>query len=328
MIIALFVSAFAAEWSSHIPSCHHGSCEEVSGPVQPMCDAAGVCGEVPTEATPRTQYTSISHWSGSWVRQFDINKAHARAFVPNGKPPLVLLGDSIFESFLGTSGGAPHPDRADVPAVFEAKYGARFNALPLAISGDQTQHLLWRMPFEIPDWTRRRHDAIFLVLIGTNNIGNGHLPIPTAHGIESVVAWLINNTRGSVVVCGLLPRNDTQRLAKICPPRCNRRGEPFASFLPAIVMANSALWECAHAAGCALNDARVDFVTACGLPFLNHATVHRRRGSARRLPADDFADSPLNSSLMPDSLHPNARGHAILADCLFAHSNKLLHSHE
>ena len=59
----------------------------------------------------------------------------------------MLLGDSITEAWRGTSYGNPSERTAGVPAVLHQTLGKQFDASPLvlAISGDQTQHLLWRL---------------------------------------------------------------------------------------------------------------------------------------------------------------------------------------
>ena len=66
-------------------------------------------------------------------------------------------------------------------------------ALVLGLSGDQTQHVLWRLQEgdEFRPAARAGgepavgagNNYVVLVLIGTNNIGSGHLPGPAAEGV-------------------------------------------------------------------------------------------------------------------------------------------------
>jgi len=67
--------------------------------------------------------------------------------------------------------------------------------LVLAISGDETQHVLWRMhlgggqELGSPLNLRMANDTNLLVslLIGTNNLGNAkHSPLDTANGIYAI----------------------------------------------------------------------------------------------------------------------------------------------
>ena len=109
----------------------------------------------------------------------------AAAFAPR-KPPLVFVGDSITETWRGTSVGRPIARASGAPDVLREKFGDRWDPLALAISGDQTQHALWRLQHgELP-----RGNATFVLLIGTNNLGNGHLPGPTAEGVVAVAEAL------------------------------------------------------------------------------------------------------------------------------------------
>lgn len=137
------------------------------------------------------------------------------------KSPVVLIGDSITESWRGTSYGTPKARAKGVPEVLanSALAPPEHSSLVLAISGDQTQHLLWRLEQgELPYALAQRKDAVFVVLIGTNNIGNGHLPLPTSKGVLAVGEWLLTHTRGFLLLVHLLPRADGFRVSPTSPP--------------------------------------------------------------------------------------------------------------
>ena len=54
------------------------------------------------------------------------------------------------------------------PQVLEQKF-PDYSPLVLAISGDQTQHLLWRL--QNGEWPSSIPTATVVVMIGTNNLG-------------------------------------------------------------------------------------------------------------------------------------------------------------
>ena len=146
--------------------------------------------------------------------------------------PFILLGDSITESWVGTSYGTPSTRAAGVPKVLQElvqesqqqqqqQQKLPLDPLILGISGDQTQHLLWRLQngHLHPEYAEDP-DALFVVLIGTNNLGAGELPGPTADGIIAVLQYLLDHTQGNIIYLEVLPRGDDHRLPALCPPRC------------------------------------------------------------------------------------------------------------
>ncbi|KAH8095688.1 platelet-activating factor acetyltransferase [Aureococcus anophagefferens] len=169
-----------------------------------MCDADGTCHEQPAVPSPRTRWTIGTQGMREWFAFHQALANEAAAFAPR-KPPLVFVGDSITETWRGTSVGRPIARASGAPDVLREKFGDRWDPLALAISGDQTQHALWRLQHgELP-----RGNATFVLLIGTNNLGNGHLPGPTAEGVVAVAEALAR--RGRVVVAKIFPA--TTRIA-------------------------------------------------------------------------------------------------------------------
>mmetsp|Transcript_20210 Transcript_20210/g.26158 ORF Transcript_20210/g.26158 Transcript_20210/m.26158 type:complete len:414 (+) Transcript_20210:43-1284(+) len=355
-----FTSVITGE-EAYAVSCKQDSnkienCHEYQVQPQAMCDASGKCGEDSRMATVRTAYSAIKHRpKGSWLAQHELNKEKAADFVKselfskNEKPLLILLGDSIFESFLGTSMKMQVERAAGCPQVLRESFGQTFSTLPLAVSGDQTQHLLWRLPRELPQDIRKADNVIFLVLIGTNNLGVGLLPESTFQGIMTIISWLLTNTKGSILLLGILPRGDRWLLSRLCPPRCSSFGKnnkPFNSFLPAIHKVNQKLKSDQQKALSAISDAssRVEFIHHCGDRIFSPVEMKMRRrisrffagGAAREvhdneaLAAFEEQQSALLQhnpdvylNLMPDALHPNAAGHQALAECLL-NSSRLL----
>lgn len=202
-----------------------------------------------TIESPRTAWSSkragqIGRWY-DWQQQL---AAEAAAYEPSSpydaRARLVLLGDSITEAWRGTSYGEPRQASAEVPQVLRETLAKRWPApLVLAISGDQTQHLLWRLSHgEIAPALASDSRVLVVLLIGTNNLSYGHPPEEVADGIMAVAQRLLNATRGRLLVNTLFPRGDGARiLPGLCPPRCAKNGKPLRSFKPFIDRVNALL---------------------------------------------------------------------------------------
>ena len=218
----------------------------------PMCRSDGVCHENATSSSPRTRYSAKDKEAyHAWRSTHKANVAAADAFntVLTGRDPalvrdrpLVFLGDSIVETLAGNQYGQPVFRAKGCPETLAAFCDSHaFAPLVLGIAGDQAQHVLWRMDHgEVPLGRLREHPGVtFVVMVGTNNLGAGHLPVDAARGAFAVADWLLNNVKGTVVLVKLLPRGDGKdKLPRLCPPRCGPNGKPFRSFLPAVVAAN------------------------------------------------------------------------------------------
>jgi lysophospholipase L1-like esterase len=127
----------------------------------------------------------------------------------------------------------------------------------------------------------------------------------------AVVEYLLRVTKESqnqIMLFQILPRGDGRTwLPKLCPPRCQLDGKPYTSFLPPIKKVNEAvqdgitklntMYKSKHSTK---HDERVTFVD-CGKEFLS-------------TDKDDLEVK--QEELMPDLLHPNAKGHKILARCI------------
>ena len=279
----------------------------------PMCDASGVCGEDPNMASPRTKFTAKSKEEyRQWWMTHEALKISATEFsktistdnngsLKNKRQPLVFLGDSITESWLGTRMGKPARRCDGIPQVFENRFSSDlYYKLVLAIGGDQTQHLLYRLQHgELTSEIATRQDVVFVLMIGTNNIGYGHLPNDASKGILKVTDYLLAHTNGRIILMHLLPRDDSFKLERLCPPRCDKNGKPFASFAPAIDKVNKAIDNFVLKLKQQYGQERLSLVD-CGGPFVSSSSSN-----------NEVADA-----LMPDMLHPNAAGHELLASCI------------
>lgn len=313
VVAVTFLAALVLlRWSGHAPHLPNDDDEDVYKTTH-MCDALGVCGEVPSISSPRTKFSAKSKEQyHRWWATHDALKASALEFSKtisetpnenNKQLPLVFLGDSITESWLGVNMGIPEKRCIGIPQVLKKRFGSDlFNTLVLAIGGDQTQHLLYRLEHgELPSKVAARPDAIFVVMIGTNNIGSGNLPKETGEGVWKVADFLLTHTNGRVILLHLLPRGDNFKLERLCPPRCDKKGQPFASFSPAIDKVNQAIHDFVPKLQHQYGKERLS-QTDCGEPFLSNN--------------DNSLNKEVVDTLMPDKLHPNTAGHELLASCI------------
>lgn len=113
---------------------------------------------------------------------------------------LLFLGDSITQNYEKTG---PAPDELFYP-TWEFFYGAR-RAINLGFSGDETEHVLWRLDHGEVDGISPR---VTVILIGTNNT-NKHrdwTAAQTLAGIEAIVTDV--HTRlphTKILLLGILP---------------------------------------------------------------------------------------------------------------------------
>ena len=120
-------------------------------------------------------------------------------------------------------------------------------------------------------------------MIGTNNLGSGHLPEPTSRGVVAVARWLLENTRGKLVLVKLLPRGDHSKLIPLCPPRCADDGQPYQTWKPAIDRVNEHVGAAAAELTASFGARRFELLD-CNAPFA-------------------APDAGVRPELMPDMLH-------------------------
>ena len=110
---------------------------------------------------------------GGWVFE-RYEKMNER--VKQGDADLIFIGDSITQAWEGPG-----------KAVWEKHYASR-KAVNLGISGDRTQHVLWRLDNGNIDGIRPK---LAVIMIGTNNSnGADNTAAEIADGIRAIVARL------------------------------------------------------------------------------------------------------------------------------------------
>lgn len=322
---------------------------------QPFCNANGVCHEKPDVPSPRTRYSAWNkeQYDLWWTYYKTLTKRvdkyakkrqtlydsqeddYNEPYSNNRTRPLILLGDSITEHWSGTGLGIPRAKAKGIPQVLEEILSSSLGLDPvvLAMSGDQTQHLLYRLE---NDHMRAAQlsmhfnkdgkgkpvvaydpSAVFVVMIGTNNLGSGELPEPTAGGVLAVVDYILRETAEAgchVMLFQVLPRGDGwKQLPKLCPPRCSddETKTPYSSFLPAIDKVNKVVANGIETLVATYSD-RIKLVD-CGSEFLSDDDEQDQ----------NYKNSEVKKELMPDLLHPNAMGHRHLAKCIKDYINQI-----
>ncbi len=142
---------------------------------------SGACAESAVDPVPR---------DGDWWKE---RNAAVNARVKEGNVDLLMIGDSITHGW--ESGGA---------AEWEKHY-ARRNAVNMGFSGDQTQHVLWRLENGHLDGISPK---LAVIMIGTNNFKN-HSAEEIAGGVKAIVAKLrATLPEMKVLLLAIFPRGD------------------------------------------------------------------------------------------------------------------------
>jgi lysophospholipase L1-like esterase len=113
------------------------------------------------------------------------------ARVALGSVDLLMIGDSITQGWEGAG-----------KQVWAKCYASR-NAVNLGISGDQTQHVLWRLQ---NGNIKGISPKLAVLMIGTNNAGS-NTPEEIAAGIKAIVETLRKDLpQTKVLILGIFPR--------------------------------------------------------------------------------------------------------------------------
>lgn len=119
------------------------------------------------------------------------------AALKKGPIQLVWIGDSITDAWRG----------GEQNKVFVERWG-KYNPLNLGISGDKTEHVLWRLENGELDGLAEG-TKLAVIMIGTNNLGNKPTATPqdTAEGVKCIVARVRQKLPDAkVLLLGVFPR--------------------------------------------------------------------------------------------------------------------------
>ncbi|QDS98201.1 GDSL-type esterase/lipase family protein [Adhaeretor mobilis] len=153
------------------------------------------------ESVPSVEYRAGAGWGSDWQTAFRYLKRVAAA-KPDSK--VVLLGDSITQGLTGHNLRMAQPDG---PRAVD-RYLGNQQALCLGLSGDRTEHILWRL--QNGQLAELTPDFVVL-MIGVNNINSArHTGEETAEGTIEIVRWLRDHKPNSkIILCGCFPTGKT-----------------------------------------------------------------------------------------------------------------------
>ncbi len=124
----------------------------------------------PAAFAENTAIVPVARTNASWIQRHESMNRQAR----QGHIDLIYVGDSIVEHF-----------NKQGKEVWEHYYAGR-NALNLGISGDRTEHVLWRLDHGNIDGIAPK---LAIVMIGQNN-GGHNTAEEIAEGVKAVVQRL------------------------------------------------------------------------------------------------------------------------------------------
>ena len=267
---------------------------------------------VPTARSPschRWRPEELERWHKFHALLVDEASSYAP---PNGRDggSLLLVGDSITEAFRGTAIGERKKRTAGVEESLLPLSADYPSPLILAISGDETQHLLWRLlSGELSASVSRASELWISLLIGTNNLGLGrHSPEEAAAGVLAVARTLLQRTRGRLLVHAILPRDEGPGMRAL---RLKRKQPTPFSWMPHVHRTNALV-----AAGVD-TDLALRFpgrvrTADCGAIF--RPREHQSSRNERAGPHPPLVE--VNQTLMPDEVHPSIEGSRLLAECV------------
>jgi lysophospholipase L1-like esterase len=191
-----------------------------------------------------------------------------------GDVDLLFVGDSITD-FWQNSETSNRPSGGGGKEVWEKYYGNR-KAMDAGVSGDLTQHVLWRLDNGNID---NIHPKLTILLIGTNNTPDNakNSAEQIEEGIKAIVAKLREKLPESkILLLGIFPRSD-------------RPAEENVRVMEKIAKINEMTSK--------LADNKTIFYMDFGSKFLG-------------------PDGKISEEIMHDHLHPGAKGYAIWAETI------------
>ena len=137
-----------------------------------------------------------------WVKRHEGMNARTKQGAEKGDIGVLFIGDSITQGW-----------ETDGKAAWDANF-APLNAVNLGISGDRTQHVLWRLDHGNVDGLAKpaagTAPKVAVIMIGTNNSnGNDNTAEEIGDGIGAIVKSLRDKLpETKVLILGIFPRGE------------------------------------------------------------------------------------------------------------------------
>lgn len=186
----------------------NGLCNSASGwGCALTCGDCNLTRETSTIPSPRTMWSALHRNEKLTWHLLHRQLVTATAAYKAGT--LVLIGDSIMEGWRGRRFNRSVQSLQGVAGVFNATMEGRWpHPLNLGISGDMTQHVLWRLlpGSELSVLMQQDSQMLMALSVGTNNLLRGNYTAEETHaGVDEVISALLRNTRGRLLVNALFP---------------------------------------------------------------------------------------------------------------------------
>src|SRR5262245_17734592 len=161
-------------------------------------DSAAATAQAPAQ---NSATTPGPRQQGTWMRHHEQINERAK----QGDVDLLFIGDSITD-FWQTPATSTRPQGGGGKDVWEKYYGNR-KAMNAGISGDRTQHVLWRLDHGNLDGI---HPKLAVVMIGTNNAPqDGNTGEEIGDGIKAIIGKLREKLpETKVLLLAIFPRSD------------------------------------------------------------------------------------------------------------------------
>lgn len=162
-----------------------------------MNDSSNPFGEPSANSRQRADHPAARSVDEPWMSLAEWRRRHCRGIhAPHrSTAQLVFVGDSITEAWCES-------------AAFK-RYFAQYQPLNLGVGGDQTQHLLWRIQDGALDGISPQ---AVVVMVGVNNLGNGHGSEQTALGVRAVTSAVREKLPSApILLAAILPAGETSK---------------------------------------------------------------------------------------------------------------------
>ena len=176
---------------------HHSTCELWS------CDRPLVRSPTDTWPAPRPELDASA--TARWQKLHAMHLQEAKHSAQGAR--VVFIGDSITEGWLrtGLSARVESIPQPRCEAIWQQSFG-RWRPLNFGVGGDRVQDLGWRLQHGLLA-SEALQPEVFVLLIGTNDLGNGESAEVTLAELTTLLQQLqAARSSASVLVLAVLPR--------------------------------------------------------------------------------------------------------------------------